>query len=80
VSVQRVTLQRHTEDDGAEVWIVSDEGGEFARAGRISDALHYASDLMHGPGTGPRGSVWNLMRAMEDYRDERSTHADQPPR
>jgi hypothetical protein len=63
---RRVVIERITEPDGAEVFVVSDEESEFARASRISDALHYTSDLLHGPGTGPRGTVWNLLRAMED--------------
>jgi hypothetical protein len=63
---QRVVIERATESDGAEVFVISDEESEFARASRISDALHYASDLLYGPGTGPRGTVWNLLSAMEE--------------
>lgn len=60
-----VTIRCAVEEDGTVVYVVSDEDSEFARSTLIADALHYASDLLHGPGTGPRGSVWNLMRAVE---------------
>lgn len=66
-SAQRVVIERVPGSIG---YVISDEDGEFARSTTIADALHYASDLLHGPGTGPRGSVWNLMRAMEDWRKD----------
>jgi hypothetical protein len=64
-----VTIRRAVEGDGAVVYVVSDEDSEFARSTLIADALHYASDLLYGPGTGPRGTVWNLLKATEMYCD-----------
>lgn len=54
------------EDRGGPGWSVYDGDEWFAHSSTIADALHYASDLLHGPGVGPRGSVWNLMRAIEE--------------
>lgn len=38
-------------DWDGEWWTISDEGGEFARATEVHQALRYVSDLMHGPPT-----------------------------
>jgi hypothetical protein len=75
---ERVTIERVTEPDGARVWKVSDEGGEFACAGLIADALHYASDLLHGPATAPRGTAWNLLRSAELFAHERTLTGEPP--
>lgn len=40
-------------DEGSPfTFVISDEGGEFARTDTVHDALHYAGDLLYGPGTG----------------------------
>lgn len=46
-----------------EWWTVSDEDGEFAKATEPHQALHYAADLMHGPGTGFSSSI--IAEALE---------------
>jgi hypothetical protein len=64
-----VTIRRAVEADATVVYVVSDEDSEFARSTTIADALHYASDLLHGPGTGPRGTVWgyNPQPTIRDF-------------
>lgn len=54
------------EDRGGPGWSVYDAQEWFAHSSTITGALKYASDLLHGPGVGPRGSVWNLMRTIEE--------------
>jgi hypothetical protein len=63
---ERVVIERRNGK-----FVISDEGGYFATCERESDALHYAADLLYGPGTSPRGTVWNLLRAMEGERESK---------
>lgn len=65
VGCPEVRIVRETRG-GIDGWSVYDGEAWFGYSETISDALHYASDLLHGPGVGPRGSVWNLMRAIEE--------------
>jgi hypothetical protein len=55
---------------GMEGWSVYDGQDWFAHATSRTDALHYASDLLH-EGQGPRGSVWRQLEAIELLRTKK---------
>lgn len=56
---------------GVDGWSIYDGQEWFAHTTMIAGALRYASDLLHGPGVGPRGFVWNAMRDIEIAADKR---------
>ena len=64
------------ESRGGDGWSVYDGKEWFAHSTSIIGALHYASDLLHGPGVGPRGSVWNMMRAIASEESRRVMQED----
>lgn len=60
-----VTITACVDQDGEPTYIVADAESEFARSSTITGALRYVSDLLYGPGTGPRGFVWTAMEGVE---------------
>lgn len=58
----RIVVERRS---GLEGWSVFDGDEWFAHATTISGALGYATDLLYGPGAGPRAAVDQLLRDLE---------------
>lgn len=64
----RVTIERNASTGE---FVVGDEDGEFARATTIAQAIHYASDLLYGPGTssGTRAMLDRLTQRRVTEKD-----------
>jgi hypothetical protein len=61
-------IHREREADGTEVLVISDEGGEFARATTIDAALHYAGDLLYSDYASDGSDMIGLRRMREAAR------------